>query len=151
MEALELPTVKVALLCDDVRREITGKEIIIGVFSDQINVVSFPITIILTLYMRVIFSNSNTKYPIEFRAINASGNQLVPVAKTVLDSLNATQTSTAVLGPVPLHIQAPGAISFQWRLENREWTTITILDVAPVPTGDAVPPGEVIIQKMTTA
>jgi hypothetical protein len=152
MSEKSLPKVKVALLCDDVRREINGKEIIIGVFSDQINVVTFPVGIMITLYMRVLFDKSLTKYPVEIRAINAAGNQLVPIAKSTLDSMDATHTSTIVLGPIPLQIQAPGPISFQWRIEGGdEWSTIIALDVGQAPSGTLGPAGEVIIQKMTIA
>jgi hypothetical protein len=153
MQKNEMPKVQVALLCDDVRREVNGKEIIIGVYSEHVYITAFPAMIVVTLYMKVTLAKSNIKYPIEFRVINASGNHLVPVGKLMLETINAAYSSSVIFGPIPLQIQSPGIISFQLRPDGSDdWSTIITLDVTQAPQGGAVPPpGEIIIQKMTIA
>ena len=49
-------TAVAALVCDDVRREISGKEILIGVYAHNVYVSLIPVNLIVTLYMRALFA-----------------------------------------------------------------------------------------------
>ena len=147
------PIIKVALLCDDVRREISGKEIFNRVYGDAVNVLSFPFLLRIMVYLKVMYVKSDLDYNVEFRVVNESGNQLVPVVRTNFSSMDPTKSTTIVLGPMPLQIQSPGLISFQWRrTEAAEWITIITLRTSQAPPG-AVPPGAkgVILKRMTNA
>jgi hypothetical protein len=147
---IDTPKVEFALLCDDVRREIGGKDIIIGLYSGQIASVVFPILMMVNVYMRVSFSKANIKFPMEFRIINSLGHQLIPTTKSILEAPTTEFKATVLLGAIPLQIQGPGLISFQLRAEdkNQDWETVTTLNVVH---GTGTAPPAAIIGKMTTS
>src|SRR5215472_4088319 len=63
------------VFCDDIRREVTGKEILIGVYSGNLMVPRFPAAIVLATWVpfeRV--GNDVGKIPVEFRMLNATEN-----------------------------------------------------------------------------
>jgi hypothetical protein len=123
--------IDVALLCDDVRREVTGKDIIIGVYGEELTTPHLPTTFIFTLYMRVRFPIPNSDYPVEFRVIGPSDVQLTTAAKSNLRSPppGGAPTSTVSLGGIPFQIQTPGLVQFQWRPAGADWKTIARLEI----------------------
>jgi hypothetical protein len=143
----DLPVAEVVLLCDDVRREFSGKDIIIGVYSDEITVMSLPATLVFCLYIRARFPEKNKNYEIEFRVLGDTGQQLIPIAKTTINSQN-TPRSTISFGGIPLHIQSEGEVQFQWRPQAAEWITLVQLNVKQ---GAVIPPAGMIIGSSTPA
>ena len=82
----ELPdvlTIDFALLCDDVRREVTGKDIIIGVYGEEITTPNLPVVLVFNLFMRVRFPKPDTSYLAEFRVIGPSDRLLTQAAKSI--------------------------------------------------------------------
>ena len=61
-----------ALVCDDVRNETSGKEILIGVFADNVYVGVLPANLIVCLYLRVLFARSGVS-TIKFRVWHQAG------------------------------------------------------------------------------
>jgi hypothetical protein len=128
----DVPVLETVLLCDDVRREVTGKDIIIGVFGEELTTAQMPLMLMINLYMRVRFPKPNTNYQIEFRVIGPSEVPLTPAVKSMLRSADekSPQISTVSLGGIPLQVQSPGLIQFQWKTKGSEdWSTIARLEV----------------------
>lgn len=124
----KLPEVEVVLVCDDVRREITGKDIIIGVYGRDITIPSLPAQFLLALYVRVRFFERNKTYRFEFRVLGNTGQHLTPAVATTITS-DENLSATVALTGIPIHIQSFGNVQFQWRLENSAWTTIVEIEV----------------------
>lgn len=129
MTALDRPKIEVALLCDEVRREITGKDIIIGVYGDEVLVAAFPAQVFVTLYIRARFTQFKNEYPLEFRALGDRGIPLVAPAKTVLATQPSARLASLVISGIPIFIHSPGPIEFQWRPIDGEWEKILSIDV----------------------
>lgn len=143
--APDFPVAQMALLCDDVRREVTGKDILIGVYSDDITVTSLPATLIFSLFIRAIFPEKNKIYQIEFRVLGSAGQQLTPLIKASINSQN-TLRSSVIFGGIPLNIQSEGKVQFQWRPEGTEWSTLVEIEVKR---GDVSPPPGMVIGAAT--
>jgi hypothetical protein len=126
----EKPIVRFALLCEDVRREITGKDIIIGVLGTQITTAQFPIAIILNLYMRIRFPNTGM-FNTEFRVLGPPTNQpITAIIKTNMAASSSETDTTINLSGIAFQVLTPGVIKFQWRLEGDEvWITVAELSV----------------------
>ena len=45
--------INTVLVCDDVRREVTGKDILIGVYAGDLNVASLPANILLSIWVEM--------------------------------------------------------------------------------------------------
>jgi hypothetical protein len=145
------PIIEFALLCDDVRREITGKDIIIGVYGEELTTPTFPAVLVFNLFMRARFPQPNTRYLVEFRVIGPSEQPLTQSAKSILISppADGPPTSTVSLGGIPLQIQSPGLVRFQWKpSSDGEWTTLAKIEIKRGAV--TLPPG-VHINPMTTA
>jgi hypothetical protein len=137
----DFPVAEVSLLCDDVRREITGKDIIIGVYGDEMTVQSLPITLVLSLFIRARFPEKNTNYEIEFRVLGSAGQPLVPAAKATVNSQQGPTSTISMVG-IPLQIQSEGKVQFQWRPKGIDWTTLAQIEIKQ---GNVVPPAGMII------
>ena len=103
--------ITIALLCDDVRREFNGKELLIGVYGNRIILPSFPMALNLTVWMRALFRLPGPA-KIEVRVIDDRGQAILP-------------TITAeVLSPPEIKDEVNdhpgrGALSVTWSRTNR--------------------------------
>jgi hypothetical protein len=150
-ETPNAPIIEFALLCDDVRREITGKDIIIGVYGEELTTPTFPAGLVFCLFMRARFPAPETRYTVEFRVIGPSDQPLTPPARSMLISPpeDGPPTSTVSLGGIPLQIQSPGLVRFQWRPTiGSEWITLAKIEIKQ---GDVQLPPGIHINPMTTA
>ena len=137
-----------ALICDDVRREFNGKEIIIGVYQDEIILEALPATIELSLWMRLKMPDDKD-HPAEFRAVDPQGTEVVRTPPLPLHAQRPQDQLSVVLPPAPLLLKAPGRLSFQWRLVGGEWAEIVSIRVKK---GEiALPPGLEIRSPSTAA
>jgi hypothetical protein len=143
----DTPHLHYAILCDDVRREITGKEIIIGIYGDELTTPQFPVALFFTLYLKISFPKTG-EFPMAFRVMGPSEQPLTAVVMTSIMAQREGRSTTVHIGGIALQVQIPGRIQFQWRLQEREWETIAKLDVVK---GEARIPEGVIIGHATIA
>ena len=120
--------IKTALICDGVRKEISGQDIIIGVYSDEIAVPQLPSLLALTLYLRVKFKRSEQSN-IGFRVRGESGNQIIPDVQFQIMPQDIGRITTVVMGPLPINIQSFGRIIFDLKFSGSEWEPATDLNV----------------------
>ena len=119
------------LVCDDVRRENTGKLILIGVYGRSIVFNDLPAQIELTFWLEVDQPETGT-IPFQFQGILApKEKQLFYVSGTV--TVNVPVVSThLVLGQVPLHIEEEGELSLQLKQYDDDWVEIKTIAVEQV-------------------
>ena len=132
------PKLQQALICDDVRKEITGKEIIIGVYGEDLLTPQFPITIFLSLWVRLFFPESGT-FLLDFDITGPDGRHLANPQKVPVMAHRGQRLSTIHISNIPLQIQVPGQVQFRWRPEGGEWEKVATLNVMQGPI--EVPPG----------
>ncbi len=122
-------TAVAALVCDDVRREISGKEILIGVYAHNVYVSLIPVNLIVTLYMRALFAQRES-YNINFRVLGPSGIQVTPeVSLTFPPPPDFESAFPIVLGGISFQAQTEGKYEFQWQPPGQEWETATSLHI----------------------
>ncbi len=134
-------TAIVALVCDDVRNESSGKEILIGVFADNVYVGVLPANLIVSLYIRLRLAD-NQSGNIKFRVMSPGGTQVTPEVPFALpppaDHRDIAIASMAIRG-IGFQAQAEGRYEFQWQPPEQEWEAITSLFIkkgqVPVSTG----------------
>lgn len=101
------------IICDDVRKEINGKEILIGVYVGEIIVQKIPAMLNLSVWIPFL-GHSIGAAPIEFKVI---GPHEVEYSQGA-GQLNVVRTdllgSMAIVGVV-CHIQSAGTIKFMIR------------------------------------
>jgi hypothetical protein len=120
---------KCALLCDDVRREVSGKELIIGVYADAVFVAFVPFPFVLTMYIRTMVPELDT-YQLKFRVLGPNDSQVTPEVSASLSKPGDLGSSvTLQVAGVAFQAQAFGKYAFQWQPPNQDWETITTLDV----------------------
>ena len=92
--------VTVALICEDVRREISGKEILIGVFADSVFITFVPFPLVLTLYMRAMVPDGES-YIVHFRVLGPGDAQVTPVVSATLGkAIDPTTSVSIILGGI---------------------------------------------------
>jgi hypothetical protein len=130
----ETPTVKfvTALVADDIRREASGKEIIIGTYTSQIIVAAINPNGGMIIAISLIFETHGVgDIPIQLRVIPPSGETFA-IMNGTLHSQEITvpgQINTASLAGIPLPISAEGDVLIQARQYAEEWQTIRVLPV----------------------
>ena len=119
-----------AIICDQVRKEDSGKHLLLGVYPIDALVPDFPTTIALVLWMQLDVDR-NGKFDVEFR---------IQKDKKIISSLRATMKvkshlhpATISLPPVPIQIDGECILSFQIREKNKRWKTVKRLPVKKAP------------------
>src|SRR6266436_9523709 len=116
------------LICDDVRREVTGKEIIIGVYGDEMMVPSLPVSLNLSLWIRVFFENAEAMY-VDFAIVGEGGINLVQPQRLPIAGQQANRQMSVVLSGIPIQVQMPGPVTFRWCLKGGSWEDLATVRV----------------------
>lgn len=118
---------KWAVICDDIRREDNGKQILIGVYSENIGIPSFPANIALSIWLQCIGSKAG-EVPFDFRLLfdgreisGGSGSINVPFPNKML---------SVGIGGLFAQILSPGTLTFQIRQHGGRWQKIKQIHVA---------------------
>jgi hypothetical protein len=138
-------TAVAALVCDDVRNELSGKEILIGVFADNVYVGLLPANLVASLYLRVRFARAATSN-IKFRVLAPGGIQVTPEAPIALSAPTDLETIVSiVIRGIVFQAQAEGRYEFQWQPPEQDWETVTSLHIRKglVSQPGAIPPPSV--------
>jgi hypothetical protein len=118
-----------ALVCDDVRREDNGKEIIIGLYSADIRLPGFPANMRLVFWMQVLVETTE-QAKFQFRVMGPNEAQLV-TADVVLESSPPAGTVGSIPLVVPIQIQSVGILRLELRDgPESEWEEVKRISVA---------------------
>lgn len=122
-----------AIVCDDIRREINNKEILIGVYTGDIIVADFPTMLTLSLWIEASTPEAGP-IPVHMR---------VKIDNNIVGELKAMQALTAAgyfslpLPQMQLLVEKPGSIVFEIEGEAGHWRTLKSKNVRK---GPIVPP-----------
>jgi hypothetical protein len=119
-----------ALICDDVRFEMSGKLMLIGVYSSEINVDSFPQKIRIKLY--VTFRALKSKSKLEFRLVD-DGVPQPPFSSVEVEAirdnqLNLTQ-GVPITGPL-IEVEKRTVLAFEGRVDSGDWVPLSAVLVS---------------------
>ncbi|TIP70339.1 MAG: hypothetical protein E5X53_28280 [Mesorhizobium sp.] len=95
------------ILCDDVRKEITGKDILIGVYSGTINVPAYPVVVPASLWIELEPDAAGTIL-FRVRMESPSGNPPVEINTNI--EVIEKSTAVFVVTGVPLSLERDGEI-----------------------------------------
>lgn len=118
--------VEYAIVCDLVRREDSGKLIIVGVYGDSILINEFPATFMLAVTLRIAPQRVGT-LGLDFRATMNTTEIVTGEANIEVENLDRAFVN---LGPFPLGVTAPGNLRFEMREKSKRWTLLTEMTVA---------------------
>jgi hypothetical protein len=120
---------RAVIVCDDVRREDNGKEILIGVYSSHILVSVFPANLRLFFYT-MLSADESGDYKFSMRLIGPNGVQLI---QGNIDAQMRGPGGEAALpiGPLVIQVQSPGEIVLEIKQAGREdWERIRTIGVS---------------------
>ncbi len=130
-------TINSVVICDDLRREWNGKDILIGVYGGGMKVQVLPMMVLISLWLE---TNPLTigEYTASLKVVG-QGNSILFEQVLGKLSIATLEPSNAAFAGIPLNLQAEGKIEFQLSIDGGEWQVIKSLyiskgDIAAVPT-----------------
>ncbi len=115
-------TIRYCVVCDDVRLEVSTKEILIGVYTAGMRVPSLPFIANICLWLMVVWEGDGA-LNIEVRILNPRGNQLCQTNGFGRAIFQGRDTSLVFRGLI-FSIEMEGEYDIQWRVAGRQWESI---------------------------
>jgi hypothetical protein len=112
--------VESGIVCDDVRREDTGKLILIGAYGNTIGVVRFPASLVLNLVL-IVHVEESEAHSIEFRV--SLGESVLAQGKGKMNITDVGRLMINIPNIVLREMQSEGVLHFQVKT-NGEWITV---------------------------
>ena len=129
--------VHTALVCDDVRNEANGKQIIIGVYNSDMRMDNFPANVLLTFWLQV-GPITEDNAVIDFRC-TLSGKVITHGAVNFPVQSNHPKNGIAI-GPFPIILEKPGTLRFEVKLPNSvKWIKAIDLPIISTPVPLSLP------------
>jgi hypothetical protein len=111
--------IKTVVICDDVRRELNNKEILIGVYSGSVTVPSYPALIRLSFWFEI-ESTKIGAYHWAVKIETPSGN---PPIEIEFDAEVAEAGDSSVVFPaLPIAVERDGEIVISVKRDSEQWT-----------------------------
>lgn len=114
-----------AIACDDIRQEVTGKYILIGVYAGNMGLPFFPVTIVLGFWVLARPSDEG-HYEVELRVQDPDGKEVVRGHMAL--RVEKIEDSALIIPPMPIPLAKAGEIVLQYREKEEAWKTICSLD-----------------------
>jgi len=132
-----------AVFCDDIRKEVTGKEILIGVYSGDLLVPHLPAPVVLAIWVpfeRI--EGKSGKIPIEFRLLD-DNNRPIGYGSAEIEVSDTADTGSLSFPSLGAMLDHSGRLVFQLKQYDDSWQTIASLKVgirpAPVNASASAP------------
>lgn len=119
--------VHAAIVCDDVRTEITGKEILIGVYSSDISIPSTPFNIGLCIWIQWSASIAG-KIPFRLR-VHAPNNIILFDGGADVTFVSPNHMGTFVIGGLMFQVQAEGHLVVEIKEASHPWVRLLSLPI----------------------
>jgi hypothetical protein len=128
------------VFCDDIRREVSGKEILIGAYSGDIVVPSVPSVLQIAMWVQVRavgVGMSRGRIKVTDPAGNTAG-------QSSFDFHVGESTFALAFPALPISVTLPGPIKLYWASEGDEMTMIgeKNIRIGPLPTASLPPSGQ---------
>ncbi len=114
--------IRYCVICDDVRLEVSTKELLIGVYTAGVRVPSFPFVVTVCLWLVVVWEGEGA-LNIDIRILNPKGNQVCQVNGGGRAILQGRDTSLTFRGLI-FSAETEGEYDIQWRVAGRQWESI---------------------------
>jgi hypothetical protein len=120
------------IACDDVRREDTGKDILLGVYSGALVVDQFPVQLRPYWYIQT-EPEGEGDIPMKLKATGPHGVRYFQVSFTAKtgrksdmpeDWSGQGEMTPLIFGPFNMQVQTEGVIEFQCQQYDDEWVVI---------------------------
>ena len=118
--------VRFGIVCDQVRREDSGKFFMIGVYGHNISVSSFPARFILTLVISLWAKSPVTDHPLEVQT--EFEGETIHSGRGVI-SVKDAGADLIVLPGIGVQVARPGELAFKAKLGAGRWKTITTIPI----------------------
>lgn len=128
------------IVCDDVRREVTHKLILIGVYTGQIQVQEFPVGLNLACWLDVTAAGTG-KIPIKFRFLRQPDGQEFPLAEGDVEIVNEQDFTNFTVSPAMARLEEPGTLQLQMQQYDEDWETVRDITVTQVSQTQTAPTG----------
>lgn len=116
-----------AIVCDDIRREENGKDILIGVYGSGLRVQALPTFLNLAVWLEVV-PKVTGQHQLKMRMVGQNSSILFETASLPVQ-INELRPIHAPLAGVPLQIQAIGPIELQVAVNDQDWQTYRTINV----------------------
>ena len=114
-------TLTYALVCDDIRREDSGKLIFIGVYARDVRVSKTPATLVLSLAVNVQASKALTT-DIEIRWLVDGAQRSQIKGQLVVEEPGPAMLT--VTGLIVTGIEDDATLEFEWRAPDQDWAKL---------------------------
>jgi hypothetical protein len=129
------------LLCDDIRREVNGKAILIGVYSGDIIVPTVPTSLGLSLWLQGRAVEATSKIGIRLELASLSSTVVTNIGSLPDESIIAPEDSFLfALSGLIVQIAGQGRLSVQIRYGDRDWVELLRKRVLVNPGAPSEPP-----------
>ena len=123
--------VRAAILCEQVRPEIGNKMTVVGVFSADIMVPSFPATFLLSVYMELTIKTlGHTHYQVRFTSPTDTPAEAVLDLQASFDELGG---SAVPMPQIPVTCERPGQLKIEIRVVDQIWHDLIVREVVAAP------------------
>jgi len=119
-----------AIACDDIRQEMNGKHILIGVYSGKLGLPFFPIQIALAFWV-LARPSAKGDYDVQLRVLDPDGKDVT--RGNMIIHFQEVEEYSLVIPPMPILLAHPGQISLQYREGDGTWKSICGLQATLVP------------------
>jgi hypothetical protein len=120
------------LFCDDIRKEASGKDIVIGVYGGPVNVHAYPTPFALSLFIEIVPTEAG-QFPINLRISSPSGNPPVTIDANTL--IQKVEPATVSIVGIPLQLERDGLITVEAAVGGGGFRKIKEKLVKRVPSG----------------
>lgn len=120
-EATVVP--KYAIVCDDIRREDNGKQILIGIYTGDIIVSAFPTNLNLSFWLHLAVEKPGIA-KVEVQMLLGPGETQIFRAQSSLETKEPDPFTVLAFGGIGLAATHEGYISLQWRQVGDDWQEI---------------------------
>lgn len=114
------------ILCDDVRTEVSQKDILIGVYNHDVIVPAYPATLRSAIWIEYASAEAGA-YSLELRVLTPSGNPAPLIGFEIV--FDAPGTMVFSFTGLPLRLERDGQIVIQQKLAGADWVTIKTKEV----------------------
>lgn len=121
-------TLSSVILCDDVRREDNGKDILIGVYTGDVLVPKFPISMSICLWL-LMKTKGMGDFERSVRVLDPAGKIIAAGQFRATIGEKEEGFASFALTKMPLNIQSTGEIKFQWKSPGGRWKTLLTKNV----------------------
>ncbi len=117
-----------AIACDDIRQEANGKFILIGVYSGNIGLSSFPAQIGIGFWM-IAKPSKKGEYHIQFRVQILGESDPVVGGEMTAHVRDEQQEAVLIIPPIPILIPSPSDLTLQYREGDSAWNIVCAMRV----------------------